>query len=140
MGDSAVFYVLLGIIALSFLFISITFFWIARTLAFSTNSVRRLVEDVDSRLKENLDSLDASLKNVNRMTERAGAYMDRVDVIVGNLEHATGDARTSLHLVESTIAPLFANLHSIIMGVRRGVETWYATAPGLKEERRAAAE
>ena len=124
LSQNVIFYVLMGIIALSFLFIAYTFYWIARALSYSTHSIKNLIDEVDVRLKKNMNDLNQSIGDINQITQRVSGQMDKVDTIVENIEHVTNDARTSVHLVESTIVPVFSNLYSLIAGVRKGVEVW----------------
>ena len=123
-GQPIIFYVLLAIIALSFLFIAFTFYWIAKALIYSTNSIRNLIDVLDVRLKKNMNDLNHSISDINEITQRVNGHMDRVDVIVENIAHVTNDARTSMHLVESTVVPVFSNLYALIAGVRKGIEVW----------------
>ncbi|MFH0793309.1 MAG: DUF948 domain-containing protein, partial [bacterium] len=123
------FYIMMGVIAASFLFIAFTFLWIARSLAASSNSLKQMIEDADSRVKQNLEAINKSIQDANSITGRISGQMDRVDAIVKNIEHTTQDARSTVHLVESTVVPLFSNLYSIVTGVRRGIEVFRSPAP-----------
>lgn len=120
------FYAMMAIAALSLVFIALTFLKLTKTLVFSAESLRQLIDDADSRIKQNLDSLNKSISDVNTITSRLNSQMDRVDNIVKNVEQTTEDARSTVRLVESTIVPLFSNMYSVVSGVKRGIDVWRA--------------
>jgi uncharacterized protein YoxC len=121
-------YVALIIIACASIVIAIGFVFLVKALLQNTQVIQSAVSHLDKNLNQALESVQKSINDVNVITKRVSEQMDRVDSIVGNIETATGDARHSVHMVNSTVVPMLANLHGVMAGVKKGVDTWKASA------------
>lgn len=115
------------VIALSSIGIAVIFSFLARALMANTEAIQKLVDHLDARLDTALQSVQKSIEDVNGITQRVNMQMDRVEAIVQNIEHTTKDARTSVHMVNATVVPMLANMHGIMGGVRKGIDTWNKT-------------
>jgi uncharacterized protein YoxC len=122
----------LVVLALSGVIVALTFTVLVKALKSNTESIKTLVDHMDSRVDTLMDSVQKSIADINGITESVNHQMERVDQIVNNIEVATKDARTSVHMVNATVVPILANMHGIVGGLRKGVETWRET--GAREE------
>ena len=115
------------VIAISSIGIAVVFSFLARALIANTEAIQKLVDHLDTRLDTALQSVQKSIDDVNGITQRVNMQMDRVESIVQNIEHTTKDARTSVHMVNATVVPVLANMHGIMGGIRKGIDTWNKT-------------
>lgn len=116
------------IIACASIVIAIGFVFLVKALLQNTQAIQTAVSRLDKNLNIVLESVQKSIEDVNVITHRVSEQMDRVESIVDNIETATRDARHSVHMVNSTVTPMLANAHSIMAGVKKGVDTWKAGA------------
>lgn len=112
------------IIAAASVVVAAMFMRISKALMANAESIRLLAEHIDARTGELMISARKSIEDVNAITERVGQQMDRVETIVGNIEHVSTDARSSMHMVDATVVPMLGNLHGLLGGLRKGVDTW----------------
>jgi uncharacterized protein YoxC len=124
----------LVVIAFSSIGIAVIFSFLARALMANTEAIQKLVDHLDARLDTALQSVQKSIEDVNGITQRVNMQMDRVESIVQNIESTTKDARTSVHMVNQTVVPMLANMHGIMGGIRKGIDTWNSTG-GEENER-----
>ena len=114
----------LCVIALSSIAVAIVFMFLVKALIANTESLKMLIDHLDGRLDTAMDSVQQSINDVNKITERVNDQMDRVENIVQNVQHTTKDARTSVHMVNATVVPMLANMHGIMGGIKKGVDVW----------------
>lgn len=116
------------VIACASIVIAMGFVFMVKALLQNTQAIQTAVSRLDKNLNIVLESVQKSIEDVNVITRRVSEQMDRVESIVDNIETATSDARHSVHMVNSTVTPMLANVHSIVAGVKKGVDTWKANA------------
>lgn len=116
------------IIACASILISVVFIFLVKALLKNTEAITSAVSRLDRSLGLAMDSVQKSVEDVNVITRRVSEQMDRVESIVDNIDNATRDARHSVHMVNSTVVPMLANVHGLMAGVRKGVETWKTSA------------
>ena len=119
--------ILVAIIAASGVCVAVTFVWLANSLVRGVGSIRNLIEEVDHNVQGTVVSLRAAIDDINVITRRANAQMDRVEKIVENVEQVTIDARSSMHLVDETVYPALSNVKAALSGIRKGMEVWRET-------------
>ena len=112
------------VIACAGIVISVAFIFLVKALVQNTESLRTLVGHLDQNINTAMDSVHKSIQDVKVITDRISRQMDRVESIVDNIDGATRDARHSVHMVNTTVVPMLANVHGIMAGIRKGVDTW----------------
>ncbi len=116
--------VALVVIALAGVTVSLTLYWLAKSLISSSVSLKKLIETVDYNVHSTVDMLQKSIDDINLMTKRIGDNMDKLDSIVENVESISSDVRSSMNMIDKTVVPTLSNLHSISAGARKAIETW----------------
>lgn len=114
----------LCVIAVASVTITVMFAVIAKALVANTESIKLLVEHLDTRTGPMLESAQKAISDIKEITERVNGQMDRVENIVGNIEQATHDARSSMKMVDATVVPTLTNLHSIVGGIKKGLDAY----------------
>lgn len=114
----------ISVIAIASVAVTVIFAYIAKALVANTESIKLLVDHLDARTGPMLESALKAIDDVKEITERVNGQMDRVENIVGNIEQATHDARSSMKMVDATVVPALSNLHSIVGGIKKGLDAY----------------
>jgi len=104
--------------------VTVILFWVARNLISGSASLKKLIETIDYNVNTTVDMLQRSIADVNTITERANGQMDRIEEVMENVQHLSGDARSSMHMIDETVSPILSNAHSVVAGGRKAVDTW----------------
>lgn len=112
------------IIALSLVVLAYMLAQLVKSFSSGTNSIEKLVNDIDVKLQNILDEVKVSVNDINQITKNLNENMSSINNIVKNSEHISYDVKTTLHTIEKTLVPLLIEAYSLVAGIKKGLEVW----------------